>query len=193
MGVTQVLPEYAMGLKGMEMTSASYETSYELQRHWPYRLMNYRLLQVAHRYSPSNLLATYTSALRETILRILFSLLLLITATACSAEEVSIGDSFQGYWENIDSRYNNWWEIRNNRVINFGINAARDCESLEADITGDNKFTVDFGNQGNVVLKIEDEYLVFTIGNSVIKHKKVMKTDICKRFGKYFNQAPYSP
>ncbi len=115
------------------------------------------------------------------------------TSTVTAPAAPQLGETFLGVWTNVVSQYFNWWVIEKDRATNYGITLAGGrCSASEASVIGQRQIDVPFGNAGPVEMKISDQLLMFETPRGVARHRRVDKSDICRKpDGTYFKGAPF--
>lgn len=126
------------------------------------------------------------------------ALLLIIFLSACSSQpthvsrELKVERQFIGYWVNVNPAFNNWWVVREDSIVNYGTALSKGiCTGNKVEILGPSKINVPFGNKAEADLVIFDDLLIFVTENNFALHKRVNKTDICRKAnGLYYQGAP---
>lgn len=126
------------------------------------------------------------------------ALLFIILLSACSSQpthvsrESKVEHQLIGYWANANPTFNNWWVVQEDSIVNYGTALSKGtCTGNKVEILGPSKINVPFGNKAVADLVIFDDLLIFVTENNFVAHKRVNKTDICRKAnGDYYQGAP---
>jgi hypothetical protein len=99
---------------------------------------------------------------------------------------------YYGAWQNIDSRYLNWWVIGANGAVGYGLDSEGKCGTGPVLVTGPDQIDVKFGNSGVATLRLaEDGLLIFQIERGFAVYRRVDATSICRKpDGTYLERPP---
>ena len=126
-------------------------------------------------------------------------IILLFVVSGCATKipvtsnQAYIDENYIGYWTNTNPIYQNWWVIERDSIVNYGTApSGTRCSANNAIIISPHKIDVTHGNKATAELLIYEGLLIFKVSDGFSAHKKIQKTDICRKInGDYFEGAPY--